>query len=330
MEAFIDGYDAAFFDLDGVLYLGPYAVPGAVEGVRALHERGVRTVYVTNNAARSTAVVAQHLRDLGFEAADDEVVSSAQAASGLLRAELPAGSKVLVAGTENLIEQVRLAGMTPVTQFTDDPVAVIQGYDPQMTWPRIDQAAIAVQRGARWFATNTDSTRPAEHGLVPGAGAMVSAVRATVDRDPEVIGKPHRPLMEEALRRSGARRPVFVGDRIDTDIMGAHLINIDSFLVFTGAHGVRELWAAPENGRPSAIGWDVGSLLQARRTARVASEGVTCGRVRAWADGGLARLDGDTTQREAQLDAAWALAQLAWAGAISADDPVRATLTLLP
>ncbi len=80
MEAFIDGYDAAFFDLDGVLYLGPYAVPGAVEGVRALHERGVRTVYVTNNAARSTAVVAQHLRDLGFEAADDEVVSSAQAA----------------------------------------------------------------------------------------------------------------------------------------------------------------------------------------------------------------------------------------------------------
>ena len=330
MTAFIDAYDAVFFDLDGVLYLGPHAVDGAVEGVRALHDRGVRTMYVTNNAARSTQVVAAHLKDLGFDAVDDDVVSSAQAASGLLRRELPAGSKVLVAGTDNLVEQVRLAGMIPVTSFADEPDAVIQGYDPAMSWPRLDQAAIAVQRGARWFATNTDSTRPAEHGLVPGAGAMIAAVRATTDRDPEVVGKPHRPLMDEAMARSGARRPVFVGDRIDTDIMGAHAVGIDSFMVFTGAHGVRDLCSAPPHGRPSAIGWNGTSLFEPRRTATMAGAVATCRGVRVSAEATGAAVVGDLADRESQLDAAWALANLVWAGVVSETEQVTSRLTLLP
>ena len=330
MTAFIEPYDAVFFDLDGVLYLGPVAVEGAVDGVRRLHEAGVRTVYVTNNAARSPAKVADHLSELGFGALEEEVVSSAQAASGLLRRELPAGSKVLVAGTDNLVEQVRLAGMVPVTEYAEEPVAVIQGYDPAMTWPRLDQAAIAVQRGARWFATNTDSTRPTEHGLVPGAGAAVQAVRNTTDRDPEVIGKPFRPLMDEALARSGARRPVFVGDRIDTDIMGAVAVGMDSLLVFTGAHGVRDLCAAGEDGRPTAIGWNVESLFEPRRTAELDADGATCGGVRVMARGDEAAVEGDLGTREAQLDAAWALAQLVWAGRVSSIDAVVAQLDQLP
>lgn len=330
MTGFVDAYDAVFFDLDGVLYLGPHAVEGAVEGVRTLHDRGIRTVYVTNNAARSTQVVADHLSELGFDATDEDVVSSAQAAGGLLRRQLPPGSRVLVAGTENLVEQVRLAGMVPVDTFADEPAAVIQGYDPAMTWPRLDQAAIAVQRGARWFATNMDSTRPGEHGLVPGAGTMVAAVRATTDRDPEVIGKPHRPLMDEAMARSGARRPVFVGDRIDTDIMGAHTVGIDSFMVFTGAHGVRDLCAAPSHGRPTAIGWNVASLFEPRRAARVDGRVASCGRVRVRAEGTRAVVEGDISDREAQLDAAWALATLAWAGTVSEVEDVSSRLTLLP
>lgn len=330
MSALVEGYDAVFFDLDGVLYLGPLAVAGAVEGVSRLHEAGIATVYVTNNAARSTATVAQHLVDLGFRAAEAEVVSSAQAASGLLRRELPAGSKVLVAGTDNLVEQVRLAGMEVVTTFAEEPAAVIQGYDPGMTWPRLDQAAIAVQRGARWFATNTDSTRPTEHGLVPGAGAAIQAVRNTVDRDPEVVGKPFRPLMDEALRRSGARRPLFVGDRIDTDIMGAHAVGMDSFMVFTGAHGVRDLCLAPADGRPTAIGWNVESLFDPVRTAEVDAAGATCGTVRVRVEGDEAILDADVTTREAQLDAAWALAQLFWTGRVSTAESVFARLDQLP
>lgn len=330
MSGFLDGHDAVFFDLDGVLYLGPNAVDGAVDGVRRLHEDGVRTVYVTNNAARSTATVAAHLSELGFEAVTEDVVSSAQAASGLLRRELPAGSKVLVAGTANLVEQVEAAGMVVVTGFADEPAAVIQGYDPAMTWPRLDQAAIAVQRGARWFATNLDSTRPAEHGLVPGAGSMVAAVRNTVTRDPEVIGKPHRPLMDEAMRRSGAKNPVFVGDRIDTDIMGAHSVSIDSLMVFTGAHGVRDLCQAPEHGRPTAIGWNVGSLFEPARTAHVEGREATCGRARVRVSDGVAETDEVPADREGQLDVAWALAQLVWGGQVATYEAVLAQLDLLP
>lgn len=330
MTAFIDAYDAVFFDLDGVLYLGPHAVEGAVEGIGRLHERGVRTLYVTNNAARSAGAVAEHLTTLGFQAREDEVVSSAQAASGLLRRELPQGSKVLVAGTANLVDQVRLAGMVPVDSVEDEPDAVIQGYDPQMTLPRLDQAALAVQRGARWFATNLDSTRPTDQGLVPGLGAMVAAVRSTTDHDPVVVGKPFRPLMDEAIRRSGARHPVFVGDRIDTDIMGAHTVGIDSFMVFTGAHGVRDLCTAPPHGRPTAIGWNVGSLFEPVRTATVDAAGARCRSVLVRSEEGEAVLEGDVSTREAQLDAAWALAVLTWSGAASGGDAVFAELDLLP
>ena len=330
MTAFVDGHDVAFFDLDGVVYLGPVAVEGAVEGVAALRAQGVRAIFVTNNAARSADVVAAHLTALGFPATADDLVTSAQAAAGLLRRELPPGSKVLVAGTSNLVQHVESAGMVAVTTAADEPVAVIQGYDPAMTWPRLDEAALAVQRGARWFATNTDSTRPTDRGLVPGAGTMVAAVRATVDHDPEVVGKPHRPLMEEAMLRTGARNPVFVGDRIDTDIMGAHVIGIDSFLVFTGAHGVKDLCAAPPDGRPTAIGWNVLSLFEPQRVASVQPGVATCRGVTASAVGGRAVLAGDLRDREAQLDAAWALAQLAWSGAVSDVSAAADLLNLLP
>ncbi|MFV0451480.1 MAG: HAD-IIA family hydrolase, partial [Propioniciclava sp.] len=213
----------------------------------------------------------------------------------------------------------------------DNPVAVVQGYDPTMTWPRLDEAALAVQRGARWVATNTDSTRPTDRGLVPGAGAMVAAVGVTVNHDPEIIGKPHRPLMAEALRRAGGNRPVFVGDRIDTDIMGAHAVGIDSFMVFTGAHGVLDLCQAPQHGRPTAIGWGVASLFEPRRRASISADGIVCGSVRLDVrDHTAVVTTGDLDAVESQLDAAWALANLCWSGAVTRPEPVAERLTALP
>lgn len=330
MTAFVDPYDVAFFDLDGVIYLGPAAVDGAPEGVRALRERGVRPIYVTNNAARSAEAVAEHLTELGVRATADDLVTSAQAAAVLLARELPAGARVLVAGSANLANLIAGAGFETVTSADDQPDAVIQGYDPTMTWPRLDEAALAVQRGARWFATNADSTRPSDRGLLPGAGTMVQAVRATVTIDPTIIGKPHRPLLDEALRRTGARHPVFVGDRIDTDIMGANGVGIDSFMVFTGAHGRWDLCEAPPLGRPTAIGWNIESMLEPRRVATVEDGSARCGSVTVRAVAGAAVLDGDVSDREAQLDALWATAQLAWREEVSRYDAVLTQLDLLP
>lgn len=330
MTAFIEPYDVALFDLDGVLYLGPRAVEGAAAVMDQLAVRGVRPFYVTNNAARSAAVVADHLASLGFPARETDIISSAQATAQLLAAELPRGAAVLVAGTDNLSTLLADAGFRPVVSADEDPVAVVQGYDPTMTWPRLDEAALAVQRGARWVVTNTDSTRPTERGRVPGAGTMVDAVGATVDLEPEIIGKPHRPLMTEALRRANAQHPVFVGDRIDTDIMGAHTVGIDSFMVFTGAHGVLDLCRAPEHGRPTAIGWSVEDLLEPTRRATRVSDGATCGDVRVRSNGHEAVLEGDLTTRSRQLDAAWALATLCWEGVVTEPERAAAKLDALP
>jgi len=330
VSALVDDYDVVLSDLDGVLYLGPVAVEGAVDAVRAVIGRGVRMGYITNNAARSPEVVAEHLTELGFGARPEDVISSPQAASDLLRRELPSGSKVLVAGTPYLVDEVRRAGMTVVETADDEPDAVIQGYDPDLAWPRLDEAAIAVQRGARWFATNPDLTRPGARGLVPGLGAMLYAVAVTTDQRPTIAGKPYPPLLESAIARTGARRPLFVGDRIDTDIMGAYAVGIDSLFVFTGAHGVRDLCEAPAQGRPTAIGWSLAALLQPRRVATQDAGGAACGAARVRVEGGQASIEADMTDRETQLDAAWALATLVWSGRAAADADTFARFDLLP
>lgn len=257
--AVIDAYDAALFDLDGVVYLGPTAVPGAVEGLAALRKRGTRIGFVTNNAARSPQAVVDHLVELGIDATAVDVVVSSQAGARLLAERVPADAPVLVVGTEALADQVRAAGLQPAGP-DDRPAAVIQGYHPQLPWELINRACHAIQDGALWVATNLDSTRPTHLGLVPGAGTQVAAVRAAVDVEPLVAGKPFSPLLRETVRRLAAERPLFVGDRMDTDITGAIAVGIDSLLVFSGAHGKRDVVAADQ--RPTHLGLDLRALLE--------------------------------------------------------------------
>ena len=140
---------------------------------------------------------------------------------------------------------------------------MIQGYGFDLTWQELNEAAIAIQRGAHWVATNTDPTRPTDRGLVPGNGAAVAAVRLTVDRDPEVAGKPYRPLLDDTVERLGAARPLFVGDRLDTDIGGAVNAGLHSMLVLSGSHGPRDLLLRDRGTeRPTYLGEDLRALLR--------------------------------------------------------------------
>lgn len=313
MSALIDGYDAAFFDLDGVIYLGPHAVRGATAALAELRKLGTQVMYVTNNAARPAQVVIDQLNGFGLVADDDNVLTSAQVAARYIAQELPPGSKVLVSGSDSLADLIAAAGLVPVTTASDGPVAVVQGYDPQMTWPRLDEAALAIQAGAKWFATNDDASRPTERGLVPGAGAQVAVVALTVGGQPVIFGKPFRPLLDEAIRRTGAERPIFVGDRIDTDIVGANNAGLDSLMVFTGAHGKAELLTAGDGERPTHIGADVRALLAPARWVERSDGAATCGGWRARAEAGEVRLDAVPGTEDAQFDALWAIAQLVWA-----------------
>lgn len=263
MSAVIDAYDAAVFDLDGVIYLGDEAVPGVAEAIGVLRDRGVRLGFVTNNAARSPQDVADHLQRLGVAATADDIVTSAQAVARLMAARFPEGSPVLVAGTEALVDEIRAVGLVPVASSAEGPVAVVVGYAPALTWGRINDACFAVQAGAAWYGCNPDRTRPQVEGRAIGLGTMLDAMRETMPgREPILAGKPLRPLLDETLRRLGARRPIFVGDRLDTDIEGAHVVGIDSLFVLSGSHGPEDLLAAPPEHRPTYVAADISGLLQ--------------------------------------------------------------------
>ena len=316
-----DLHDVLLLDLDGTVYQGAHAIPGARE---ALVGGSARLFYVTNNASRSPFAVAQHLRELGFPTSESEVVTSSQSAARLLAEGLEPGSSVLIIGTEALAEEVRLVGLKPVRRFDENPVAVVQGHSTETGWAILAEATLAIRAGALWVAANVDTTLPTERGLCPGNGAMVAAVRAATGREPLVAGKPARPLMDDALRRSRSERPLVVGDRIDTDIAGANAVGVDSLLVLSGVSSVADLLRAPESYRPTYLASRLAELdLPAERLSVRPHPGVSVRRedsdlvVSCGAASGPDRLD----VVRAVLDAAWAGPEF---DGLRAEDPVAA------
>ena len=314
--ALIDAYDGVLFDLDGVIYLGPIAVPGAAEGIALLRGRGIKIGFVTNNAARPPEAVAEHLVEIGIDATAADVVTSAQAGAHLVLKRFGVGARVLLVGGEGVADAVSEAGMIGVRSADDDPIAVLQGYGFDLTFRELNEAAIAIQRGAYWVATNTDPTRPIDRGLVPGNGPAVAAVRLTVDHDPEVAGKPYRPLLDDTVERLGATRPLFVGDRLDTDIGGAVNAGLDSMLVLSGAHGPRELLRATPAERPTYLGEDLRAVLRPAAEVVVAADGVHCGPAVAYAEDGALVVAGDGSL----VESTWAAVHVAWAAADRGED----------
>ncbi|HEY0248218.1 MAG TPA: HAD-IIA family hydrolase [Gryllotalpicola sp.] len=251
----LEGVDVVLADLDGVVYKGPDPIPHAVESLNRAAQ-SARIGYITNNASRTDAAVAAQLRGFGLEVAPQDVVTSPQAAVRLLAGLVPAGSRVLVIGGDGLSTVVASAGFTVVSSADDEPAAVIQGFAPELGWRDLAEAAFALaggEDGIPWVATNTDWTIPVKRGIAPGNGTLVSAVHTAVGRLPLVAGKPEVAIFDEAKARFGAQRPLFVGDRLDTDVLGANRAGIDSVLVLTGIDRAKQLLAANADSRPRYI-----------------------------------------------------------------------------
>jgi glycerol-1-phosphatase len=307
--AVIDSYDAVLFDLDGVIYLGSVAVPGAAEGIAQLHDRGTKIGFVTNNAARTPTVVADHLIELGIPATAADVVTSAQAGAHLLVKRFGAGARILAVGGDGVTAALGEAGLVAVRSANDDPVAVMQGYGFDLKWQELNEAAIAIHRGAHWVATNIDPTRPTDRGLVPGNGAAVIAVKMAVLVEPEVAGKPYRPLLDDTVERIGAHHPLFVGDRLDTDIASAVNAGLDSMLVFSGSHRAEELLAAAPGQRPTHVGEDLRALLRPALVITQTNGEFRCGQAAASAVDGRLRVYSNGSSR---IEAIWAAAHATW------------------
>jgi HAD superfamily hydrolase (TIGR01450 family) len=249
----ISRFDALLADLDGVVYAGPHAIPGAVESLQQLAGLGVGLGYITNNASRTPAQVAAHLRELGAPADDNQVVSSSQAAAELLASELPPGSRVLITGSPALAQEIELVGLVPVYSQDEKPVAVVQGFNPAIGWKELAEASYVVAAGTLWVATNTDMSIPQARGIAPGNGTLVAAVTAATGRTPRVAGKPEAPLFHSAAKRLGAGRPLVVGDRLDTDILGGNNAGFATVAVLTGVDTRYTILAARAAERPDYI-----------------------------------------------------------------------------
>ena len=313
-----EAYDVAVLDLDGVVYRGREAVPGAPEALNAAQAAGMHLAFVTNNASRPPATVGEHLRSLGVEADDADVVNSAQAAARLLAARLEPGSRVFLIGGEGLELALRERDLVAVTRVEDDPVAVVQGYGPDLPWKQIMAGATLVHDGLPWVASNTDLTIPTASGVAPGNGALVRLIADFADREPEVAGKPQKALFEETLDRVGGERPLVVGDRLDTDIEGGVAIGWDTLLVLTGVTGLEELVRATSACRPTYVAPDLACLAEPQPHPELRGDGVVVGGWTATVVDGALQVDG-----EGETADWWrAVAEASWAYLDAHDQPV--------
>lgn len=262
-EPLASRHDLVMFDLDGVVYVGGEAVPGVPAAVERLRGAGVHVAFVTNNASRTAAKVAQRLVDLGVDARADDVVTSAQAAASLLRDEHGVGARIMVLGGPGLMGALEDAGLVPVADVeADDVVAMVSGYGPDVLWRHVMRAAVRVRDGLPWVASNDDLTIPTAYGQAPGHGMLVKTIADFAGVSPVVAGKPARPLLDETIERVGGARPLMVGDRLDTDIEGARVVGVDSLLVLTGVTGLAELVAARPQERPTYVSPTVAGLFE--------------------------------------------------------------------
>ncbi|PRY49102.1 HAD superfamily hydrolase (TIGR01450 family) [Geodermatophilus tzadiensis] len=330
-------YDVALLDLDGVVYVGPDAVPGVPDALAAARAAGMRLGFVTNNAARPPAEVAAHLTELGVPADADEVITSSQAAASVVAGLLGRGARVLPVGGPGVATALRAAGLTVVDRAEDDPAAVVQGYGREVGWAQLAEAVVAVRNGARHVATNADATIPSPRGALPGNGAMVGVVRDVTGREPLVTGKPDPAMHAECVRRTGAVDPLVVGDRLDTDIEGGHRAGAASLLVFSGVTDPAGLLAAGPLHRPDLLAADAAGLLVAHPPVTPEDGGWRCGRWRAVSGDAALELHAvgggpQGAPADDGLDGLRALCLAAWTGPTGAgpvrpgDEPARRAL----
>jgi glycerol-1-phosphatase len=318
-EPLSESYDAALLDLDGVVYLGGVPIPGAAQALADAARRGMKRAYVTNNASRTPNAIAAVLAAMGVPATAADIVTSAQAAARVLADRLPAGAPVLVVGGMGLRLAVRERRLRPVSTAAERPLAVVQGYAPDIGYGLLAEAALALQAGADYVASNVDATLPTPRGPQPGNGSLVQVLVHATGKQPIVAGKPEPPLHAESVQRVRAVRPLVVGDRLDTDIESAVRGGADSLLVLSGVTTPVDLLLAPSRRRPSYLAADLRGLNAVQPEVTTADGGFGCGGWTASAASG-----GDNwlaiSGSGAWLDGLRALCAAAWAAGPPASD----------
>lgn len=256
---------AFLLDLDGVVYRGDAALPGAAEFIAELQARRVPFLFITNNSTRTPAQYVARLSRMGMYVGEETVLTSALATAAYLAATAPRGTPLYVIGETGLRQALAERGFL----LSDDHRAaryVVAGHDTTLTWRKLAGATLAIRRGAPFIATNPDRTLPTEEGLVPGAGAILAALEAASGVSPRVIGKPEVGIFRQALARLSVSPEyvAMVGDRLETDILGGHRAGLHTIGVLSGATSAQEF--AQANPPPDWVFENLAALLTVWRS----------------------------------------------------------------
>ena len=230
-------FDALVCDLDGVVYRGDEPIPGSASAIEKLRSAGVRILFCTNNSRTPVTGYVAKLQGLGVPVDESDILTSATVTAEELQRRGRAGTTAIVVGGEG----IRDALSSVCISVKDDPSVtasdlVVVGWTPEFDYDQMRRAALAVRKGATLIATNDDASFPAAGGVLwPGAGAILASIERATGARAEVMGKPHRPMMDAAaLRLEGAKQIAVVGDRPDTDLAGGAARGWVTILVLSG------------------------------------------------------------------------------------------------
>jgi 4-nitrophenyl phosphatase len=249
-------------DLDGVVYTGREPILGAAEFLAEARRRELPFLLVTNNSTTSPEQVAERLLSMQVEVRPDEILTSAQAAVAFVRTHGSTGARIRVVGEAGLRQAAEAEGLVVVDDGALDVEWVVAGLDRAFDYAKLTAATRAILLGAKFVATNADALLPVEGGaFLPGAGSMVAAIATASGVEPTVVGKPEPGLFEHGLRRLGGLRSAdvaMIGDRLDTDVMGAQRAGLRSILVLTGVTTVADVETSPV--KPDGIAERLGAV----------------------------------------------------------------------
>jgi 4-nitrophenyl phosphatase len=238
--------NALIVDMDGVLWHGEQAIAGLSDFFQLLREQDMPFILATNNASNTAEQYVKKLARMGISIKQEEILTSGMAtALYLAQHKDPANTRIFVLGEQGASQPLLEQGftLTDIYQLNSSETPnqgadiVVCGKDETITWDKLSTATLNLQAGAEFIATNADTTLPTERGLVQGNGAILAALHAATGRTPTVIGKPESIMYQQALTLLGStpENTIAIGDRLDTDILGAVRTGMRSLMVLTGA-----------------------------------------------------------------------------------------------
>jgi len=264
LTALLSRYDQVILDLDGCVWIGPEPIPGSVDAINAIREAGLKLAFVTNNSWYSGEDQVTKLWGMGVRASLADVVTVGGAMQHLL-AETRQGHTAFVLGSEPMFRHVKDAGLRILngTDLASRAEVVVVSATLELTYDDLKNAALAARRSGDLLATGRDPTYPMPEGYWPGTGALLAAVEAASGQTAAIVGKPEPQLFFTALDRLGEGRTLVIGDRLDSDVLGASRAHLDAALVLTGDTSAGEA-AAAKKPKPIAVAANLSELVLGR------------------------------------------------------------------